>query len=123
MKVEIKTDKAPLPIGPFSQGVKIGSRIYVAGQGPLQAASGVMPEGIAAQTTQVLENIRAILEAGGASLDDVVKTTVHLADLSLFKEFNAVYATYFQPPYPVRTTVASGLLGILVEIDAVAELE
>jgi 2-iminobutanoate/2-iminopropanoate deaminase len=122
MKTVITTDKAPRPLGPYSQGVKTGSRIYVAGQGPMNVATGVMPEGIKAQTIQVLDNIRAILDAGGAGMDDVVKTTVHLADLNLFKEFNEVYATYFKAPYPVRTTVASGLLGILVEIDVIAEL-
>jgi len=123
MKTVITTNKAPRPIAPYSQGLKAGSRIYVAGQGPMNVTTGSVPEGIKAQTAQVLDNIRAILEAGGASMDHVVKATVHLADLSLFKDFNEVYATYFKEPYPVRTTVASGLLGILVEIDVIAELE
>jgi 2-iminobutanoate/2-iminopropanoate deaminase len=93
MKTVITTDKAPRPIAPYSQGLRAGSCIYVAGPGPMNVAAGAVPEGIKAQTAQALENIRAILEAGGAGLDDVVKVTVHLADLNLFKEFNEVYAT------------------------------
>lgn len=123
MKERIVTDQAPQPVGPFSQGLKVGRRIYVAGQGPVNARTRTIPEGIAAQTAQTLDNVRAVLEAGGAGMDDVVKATVHLADMSLFKAFNAVYETYFSEPYPVRTTVQSGLPGILVEIDVIAELD
>lgn len=122
MKKEIRTDKAPVPGGPYSQGLIAGGRIYVAGQTPVNPATGKIPEGVAAQTRQVLENIRAILEAGGGSMDAVVKTTAHLSDMKHFQEFNEVYKQFFKPPYPVRTTVASGLVGIYVEIDVIAEL-
>jgi 2-iminobutanoate/2-iminopropanoate deaminase len=80
----------------------------------------MVPDGIEAQTRQALENVSAILAAAGASLADVVKVTVHLADLQDFDRFNQVYASYFDEPRPARTTVGSQLLGILVEIDAVA---
>ncbi|MCL2146919.1 MAG: Rid family detoxifying hydrolase [Synergistaceae bacterium] len=124
MKKEIKTDKAPNPIGPYSQGIISGSRIYVSGQGPKDPVTGNIPDGIAAQTHQALKNIRSILEAGGASMDDVVKTTVHLTHMGHFKEFNEIYVQYFNPPYPTRTTVQSTLPGIFfVEIDVIAELD
>ncbi len=121
MKKQIRTDKAPMPIGPYSQGLIVGNRIYVAGQGPLDVISGRVPEGVSSQTRQVLNNIRTILEAGGSSMDEVVKTTVHLADLKDFEAFNEVYQEFFTEPYPVRTTVGSQLYGILVEIDVIAE--
>ncbi|HXK90208.1 MAG TPA: Rid family detoxifying hydrolase [Thermosynergistes sp.] len=122
MKKEIRTKNAPMPAGPYSQGIIVGNRIYVAGQGPLNPATGKVPEGIEDQTRQVLKNIQAILEAGGAKLDDVVKVTAHLADLKYFTAFNEVYKTFFKEPFPVRTTVGSQLKDILVEIDVIAEL-
>ena len=122
MKKEIRTKSAPMPAGPYSQGIIVGNRIYVAGQGPLNPATGKVPEGIEDQTRQVLKNIQAILEAGGAKLDDVVKVTAHLADLKYFTAFNEVYKTFFKEPFPVRTTVGSQLKDILVEIDVIAEL-
>jgi 2-iminobutanoate/2-iminopropanoate deaminase len=121
-KKEIKTDGAPRPLGPYSQGLASGKRIYVSGQGP-RIPGGPTPEGIEAQTRQVLTNIKNILEAGGGTMDQVVKSTVHLADLADFEVFNKVYMSFFNPPYPVRTTVGSALLGgILVEIDVIAEI-
>jgi 2-iminobutanoate/2-iminopropanoate deaminase len=122
MKREIRTDRSPDPIGPYSQGLAAGNRIYVSGQGPLNPATGEIPETIEEQTRQVLTNIRNILEAGGAAMEQVVKTTAHLADLEDFEAFNSVYREFFNKPYPVRTTVGSELLGILVEIDVIAEL-
>lgn len=123
MKKEIKTDKAPPAGGPYSQGIVMGKTVYVAGQTPKNPATGAIPEGIAAQTRQALENVKAVLEAGGATMDSVMKTTVHLVDLADFPAFNAVYKEFFTLPYPVRTTVQSGLAGFLVEIDAVAQIE
>ncbi len=120
-KQQIVTPNAPLPAGPYSQGLRVGDFVYVAGQGPTDPATKKSAgESIEEQTRQVLENIKAILEAGGATMGDVVKSTVHLSDMSLFSRFNAVYATYFPDPKPVRTTVGSHLPGILVEIDVVA---
>jgi reactive intermediate/imine deaminase len=95
----------------------------VAGQTPRQPVTGALPDGIGAQTRQALQNVKAVVEAGGGRMDEVVKVTVHLADLSDFSEFNEAYKEFFSEPYPVRTTVQSGLLGFLVEIDAVAIID
>lgn len=119
-KQAIQTDKAPIPTSPYSQAIRAGDFVFVAGTTPLNPQTATMPETIEEQTAQVLDNIRAILEAAGATLDDVVKTTVHLSDLSLFERYNSVYATYFNDPKPVRTTVGSQLANMLVEIDVVA---
>ena len=124
MKKEIRTDKAPSPMGPYSQGIISGGYIFVSGQGPADPETGKMPDGIVAQTHQVLKNIRSILEAGGASMDNVVKTTVHLTHMGHFKEFNEVYGQYFNAPCPARTTVQSTLPApFFVEIDVIAELD
>ncbi len=113
--------KGAPPQGPYSPGLRVGDFIFVSGQGPLDSAGNMVGETIEEQTRQVLENIKVILEAGGATMADVVKSTVHLADLSHFQAFNAVYTTYFPDPKPTRTTVGSQLLfSILVEIDVVA---
>ena len=120
-KQQIQTSRAPIPGGPYSQGLRVGDFIYVAGQGPIDPVSGkIMGDTIEAQTALTLDNVKAILEAAGATMGDVVKSTVHLTDLSLFQSFNKVYADYFPDPKPVRTTVGSQLMGILVEIDVVA---
>jgi 2-iminobutanoate/2-iminopropanoate deaminase len=119
-KQAIQTDKAPLPGGAYSQAVRAGDFVFVAGTVPRHPQTGATPATIEEQTALTLDNIRAILEAAGATMDDVVKTTVHLSDLSLFQQFNSVYATYFNDPKPVRTTVGSQLNNILVEIDVVA---
>lgn len=122
-KKEIKTDKAPQPMGPYSQGLIVGNRIYVSGQGPMNPATRQMEKGIEAQTRQTMLNLKVILEAGGAVMDNVVKSTVHIANLDDFEAFNNIYGEFFSVPYPVRTTVKSDLLGgILVEIDVVAEI-
>lgn len=94
--------------------------IFVAGQGPLDPTTGTVPVGIEAQTRQVLRNVGSILEAAGATFDDVVKVTAHLADLRDFETFDHVYGKVFHEPYPVRTTVGSQLSTILVEVDVIA---
>ena len=120
-KQQITTKSGASPIGAYSQGLRAGDFLFVSGQGPLDPATGqIVGDTVEEQTTRVLENIKAILEAGGASMADVVKVTAHLSDLSLFERYNKVYATYFPDPKPTRTTVGSQLLGILVEIDAIA---
>lgn len=86
----------------------------------MDPATGSMPVGIEAQTHQVLRNVRSILGAAGAGMNDVVRVTAHLADIRDIGIFNRVYAEYFTPPYPVRTTVGSQLQGILVEVDVIA---
>lgn len=122
MKQEIRTDKAPAPSGPYSQGLRAGSRVYVAGQRPSDPVTGIIPDSFAGQAKLVMENVRHVLEAGGASMNDVVQVRVFLTDLANFAAFNEVYAAYFTPPFPVRTTVKCELRGIMVEVDAVAEI-
>lgn len=120
---QITTDGAPQPRGAYSQGLRAGDFVYVAGMAGFDPVSGELAgETIEEQTARTLENIKATLEAAGATMADVVKSTVHLSDLSLFPRYNAVYAQYFPDPKPVRTTVGSQLPGILVEIDVVAYL-
>ena len=120
-KQQISTRSGASPIGAYSQGLRVGDFIFVSGQGPLDPATGqIVGETIEEQTARVLENIKAILEAGGASLADVVKVSAHLSDLAMFERYNKVYGSYFPDPKPTRTTVGSQLLGILVEIDAIA---
>ena len=120
-KQQIRTTSGASPIGAYSQGLRVGDFIFVSGQGPLDPETGkIVGDTIEEQTERVLENIKAILAAGGATMADVVKVSAHLSDLALFERYNKVYSTYFPDPKPTRTTVGSQLLGILVEIDAIA---
>lgn len=119
-KQQISTSSSAAPAGAYSQGLRVGDFVFVSGQGPRDPLTGEMGATIEEQTARTLENVKAILEAGGASMADVVKVTAHLSDLALFEAYNRVYATYFPDPKPVRTTVGSQLNGILVEIDAIA---
>jgi len=120
-KQRISTTTGAQPVGAYSQGLRAGDFVFVSGQGPLDPKTGkVVGDTIEEQTARVLENIKAILEAGNASMADVVKVSAHLSDMSLFERYNRVYASYFPDPKPTRTTVGSQLPGILVEIDAIA---
>ncbi|WP_282944703.1 RidA family protein [Cellulomonas endometrii] len=119
-RTAVSTDAAPRPAGAYSQAVRLGDLIWTAGFGPQDPATGAVADSVAEQTRQVLRNVRATLEAAGFTMDDVVKTTVHLADLADFAEFNAAYGEFFTAPEPARTTVGSQLAGIKVEIDVVA---
>lgn len=120
-KEEIRTTAAPAPAGAYSQGIRVGDFVYTAGEGPIDPVTGsVVGAMIEDQTERAIDNIAAILQEVGASLADVVKVTVHLADVADFARFNAVYERLFPEPRPARTTVGSTLIGILVEIDAVA---
>lgn len=121
-KQAVTTSAAPRPAGPYSQGIVSGDLLFTAGFGPQDPATGQVPDSVAEQTRQVLRNVQAVLSEHGASLDDTLKTTVHLADLGDFEEFNAAYREFFSEPFPVRTTVGSTLMNILVEIDVVARL-
>ena len=105
MKQPISTANAPAAIGPYSQGIAAGSTVYVSGQLPIDPATGAMPEGIQAQTAQALKNITNILAEQGMTLDNVVKTTVFLADLADFVPMNEVYGQFFSQPYPARSAV------------------
>lgn len=122
MKNVISTLKAPGAIGPYSQAIKAGGMVFVSGQLPIDAATGVMADGVAAQTRQSLENIKAILSEAGLAMTDVVKTTVFLTDMSFFAEMNQVYSTYFESACPARSAVAVRELpkGALVEIECIA---
>ena len=123
MKQLISTDKAPKAIGPYSQAVVYGGLAYLSGQIPIDPASNkVIEGGISAQTERVLENIKAVLEACGASLDTVVKTTVFLKDMGDFTPMNEVYQRYFSQSLPARSTVQAAKLprDVGVEIDAIA---
>lgn len=124
MKKEIATTKAPGAIGPYSQAVQAGNLVFVSGQLPIDPATGEMPANIKDQTSQSISNIVNILAEAGMSLDNVVKTTVFLADMSLFGEMNEVYGSYFTAPYPARCAFAVKELPkkALVEIEVIAAL-
>ncbi len=122
-KTEIKTGSAPKAIGPYSQGVSVGKQLFLSGQIPIDPATGeVIGGSVAEQTRRVLTNLKGVLEEAGSSMDDIVKTTVYMRDLSAFAEMNAVYGEFFAAPYPARATVEVGGLpkGVAIEIDAVA---
>ncbi|KAA2244341.1 RidA family protein [Salinarimonas soli] len=119
----IQTTNAPHPRGPYSQGIRAGGLVFVAGQLPLDPAGSLVGAGdIRAQTRAALANVAAILEAAGSSMDRVVKTTVFLTRLDDAPGMNEAYAAAFPAPYPARSTVEIGRLpaGMLIEIDAVA---
>ena len=124
MKKAIATPKAPAAVGPYSQGVQTGNLLFVSGQIPINPETGTIPEGIEAQTRQSLENIKAIIEAAGATLSQVVKCTVFLKDMNEFADMNKIYAEYFTEPYPARAAVEVSRLpkDVKVEIEAIAQL-
>jgi 2-iminobutanoate/2-iminopropanoate deaminase len=122
MKTPIATTNAPGAIGPYSQAIDTGSFVFISGQIPVNPATGEIPEGIEAQATQSMANIKAILAEAGLTMDNVVKTTVFLADMSLFADMNKVYAENFTAPFPARSAVAVKELPkqVLVEIEVIA---
>lgn len=122
MKKQIATTAAPAAIGPYSQAIDLGNMVFISGQIPVNPATGEIPEGIAAQTAQSIANIKAILAEAGLTIDNVVKTTVFLADMSLFVPMNEVYGKEFTAPYPARSAVAVRELPkqVLVEIETIA---
>jgi 2-iminobutanoate/2-iminopropanoate deaminase len=125
MRQAVSSDGAPKAIGPYSQGIKAGSLLFLSGQIPLDPATGAMIEGdIAAQTHRVFANLAAVLVAAGSSFDNVVRTTVYLADMNDFGIVNEIYGTYFSSPAPARATVQAARLpkDALVEIDLIASL-
>ncbi|MFN8626296.1 MAG: RidA family protein [Candidatus Binatia bacterium] len=123
MKNVIATEKAPAAIGPYSQAIRCGQWLFCSGQIGLDPATGEMVSGgVVAEATRVLENLRGVLAEAGASLDDVVRTTIYLIDLAEFSRVNEVYAAFFHAPFPARATVGVAALprGARVEIDAIA---
>jgi 2-iminobutanoate/2-iminopropanoate deaminase len=123
---EVRSDAAPTPVGPYSQAVVAGGLVFASGQLPLDPKSGQLVEGdTAAQTERVIANLRAVLEAAGASLARVVRVTVYLADLADWPRMNEVYARHFtSEPKPARTAIQAGALprGAALELDAIATL-
>ncbi len=121
MRKIIATAKAPAAIGPYSQAVQAGNTVYTSGQIGLDPVSMALAEGLEAQAVQVFENLKAVAEAAGASLNDAVRVTIYLTDLANFAKVNELMAKYFAEPYPARATVGVKELprGALVEVDAV----
>lgn len=124
MKEIVQTPDAPAAIGPYSQAVRFGNLVVTSGQIPLTASGDLVEGGVEAQTRQVIENLRAVLQAAGTDLDRVVKTTVFLADMNEFSVMNSVYEQEFTAPYPARSTVQVARLprDVRVEIEVLAEL-
>src|SRR5262245_25061056 len=120
-KKAVSTDRAPKPAGPYNQAIVVGNTIYVAGQGPFDPKTRKLPQSFEEQATQVFENIKAIVEASGATLADVVKVNVYLTDLSNFEKMNEAYTRYFVGEYPARATIGAQLLGgMMIEVECVA---
>ena len=125
MRKAVSADGAPKAIGPYSQAIRAGSLLFLSGQIPIDPATGQMVDGdIAQQTHRVFKNLSAILQEAGASFDNVVRTTVYLADMNDFAAMNEVYGTYFSSPAPARATVQAARLprDARVEIDLIASL-
>ena len=125
-RLPINTDRAPAAIGPYSQAVRRGDTVYLSGQIPLDPNSGLLVEGdIEAQARRAFDNLRAVCEAAGGSLDDVVRLGLYLTDLGQFAAVNAVMADYFEAPYPARSTIGVASLprGGQFEVDAVMVLD
>jgi len=118
----VTTAGAPAAIGPYSQGIVAGDLVFCSGQIGLDPATGTLADGLEAQTERILRNIAAILDAAGASMADVVKTTMFLTDMNAFAAVNAIYARHVADPPPARSTVAVSALprGALIEIEAIA---
>ena len=121
----IKTEKAPAAIGPYSQAIEVDGLVFASGQLPIIPETGTFPDGIQAQTRQALTNAKAILEAAGLTMQNVVKTTVLLADIADFAAMNEVYSEFFTEPYPARSAFAVKAVpkGALVEIECIATKE
>jgi 2-iminobutanoate/2-iminopropanoate deaminase len=123
MKEAIATAGAPKAIGPYAQAVRAANWLFLSGQIGLDPQSGeLVSGGVEAEAERVLENLKAVLTAAGAGLDDVVRTTIYLTDLADFVRVNALYERYLSPPYPARATVGVAALprGARIEIDAIA---
>jgi 2-iminobutanoate/2-iminopropanoate deaminase len=119
----IRTTNAPLPLGPYSQGVKVGNLLFVSGQAPIDPRTGKIVEGdIEAQTRQTIQNIGGIVEAAGFSMHDIVRVTIFLKNIDDFKRMNEVYKSFFTENPPTRTTVEAKLVspGMLIAMDAIA---
>jgi len=123
LRSTIQTDKAAPAIGPYSQGIVIGNLLFTSGQIPVNPVTGIIPEGLDAQVTQLLDNLKAIAEEAGTDLAKTVKTTCFLSDMADFARFNEIYATYFVNK-PARSCIAAKALpkGVLAEVEAIIEI-
>jgi 2-iminobutanoate/2-iminopropanoate deaminase len=120
-KTQIRTERAPTPLGGYSQAIRAGSLVFTAGQVGIDPATGELAgDTIEAQTARALDNVAAILGEAGATLADVVKVTAFLGDMANFAGYDTVYRTYFPEPFPARSSVGANLGRFLVEIEAVA---
>ncbi|MBQ2867049.1 MAG: RidA family protein [Firmicutes bacterium] len=125
MKTPVATTKAPAAIGPYAQANIVGNLVFASGQIPVDPETGIIPEGIEAQATQSLKNVKAVVEAAGSSMDKVIKTTVFMKDMNDFAKMNAIYATFFtEGQYPSRSAVEVARLpkDVLIEIEVIAEV-
>ena len=122
MLKEVSTQNAPAAIGPYSQAIKVGNILFTSGQIPVNPQNGEIPEGVEAQAKQAMTNVKNLVEASGASMDNVIKTTVFIANMNDFAKINEIYAQFFTKPYPARSCVEVARLpkDVLIEIEAVA---
>lgn len=121
---QIKTDKAPQAIGPYSQAIICGNLLFTSGQIPIIPETGELAQGLEAQAHQVFKNIKNLIEASGASMDNVVKTTVFIKDMNDFAKINEIYAEYFTEPYPARSCVEVARLpkDVSLEVETIVEI-
>ena len=120
MKRTVTAERGVKPAGPYSHATVANGFVFVSGQGPFDPETNSAPDAFADQVRQTFENLRVVLEAAGTGLGEVVKVNAYLTDLTRFADFNEVYREFFPSNPPARTTVATGLLGILVEVDCIA---
>lgn len=118
---EIKTSNAPAAIGPYSQAIKVGEFLFTSGQIPINPATGEIPVGVEAQAEQALTNVKNLIEASGASIENTVKTTVFIKDMNDFAKINEIYAKYFTAPFPARSCVEVARLpkDVLLEVETI----
>lgn len=121
MQKEISTDKAPGAIGPYSQAIEVNGMVFTSGVIPVDPATGVIPEGVEAQATQAFTNLTNLVEASGAAMSQVVKTTVFIKEMNDFGKINEIYAKFFKEPYPSRSCVEVARLpkDVLLEVEAI----
>ena len=121
MQKVISTDKAPGAIGPYSQAIEVNGMVFTSGVIPVNPATGVIPEGVEAQATQAFTNLTNLVEASGAAMSQVVKTTVFIKEMNDFRKINEIYAKFFKEPYPSRSCVEVARLpkDVLLEVEAI----
>ena len=121
---QISTDKAPAAIGPYSQAIRSGNLLFCSGQIPVDPETGIIPNGVKAQTEQALTNVKNLIAAAGSSIENVIKTTVFIKDMNDFAVINEIYAKYFTEPFPARSSVEVARLpkDVLLEVEAIVEL-